>query len=187
MTIQSRKLGNISIIHIMAPIRPELEAALRSELLEIQTKVENEVSSFLGVRSLHYLMLDIIEPKDSKTKYFVFSTVFDGDIEDYARLTLEAFPKKIHAVWKTTVDYPGNGDYVAFLEHVAKHSHKPAVFYAANPELSAAEAKQNAHDVDMLREIIAGGLAHTTPTPPGPSNPAPSNNSNPPEREAGHE
>ena len=145
--IKSKQLQKMSMLHIMAPIEKGKEAAFQEFLDEIDGRIQRqEMTALKGVATLHFLTLDIVKP-DPKVdqSYFVFVAVFDGQIEDYAALTLEAFPKRIYQAWEHCVGYPGPPvtkgfpDYDAFMKYVGDFSYVPTVFYAANPTVAAVD------------------------------------------------
>src|SRR5437868_15501022 len=55
-----------------------------------------------------------------KSKYLVFETNFDGDLDTYLKRMVSEAPEFVDSVWKHCVGYPGKNDPVAFVAYIKK-------------------------------------------------------------------
>jgi hypothetical protein len=55
-----------------------------------------------------------------KSRYLVFETNFDGDLDSYLKLMARETPEFVDAVWKHCVGYPGLSDITAFVAYMKK-------------------------------------------------------------------
>jgi len=55
-----------------------------------------------------------------KSRYLIFETNFDGDLDAYLTLMARETPEFVEAVWKHCVGYPGLSDLAAFIAYMKK-------------------------------------------------------------------
>ena len=65
-----------------------------------------------------------------QSKYLVFETNFDGDLDTYLMRMAREAPEEVHAVWKHCVGYPGVQDAAAFAEYMKKCQIETTYFFA---------------------------------------------------------
>jgi hypothetical protein len=65
-----------------------------------------------------------------KSRYLVFETNFDGDLDTYLTRMARETPEFVEAVWKHCVGYPGVADAEAFAAYMKKCQVKTTFFFA---------------------------------------------------------
>lgn len=65
-----------------------------------------------------------------KSRYLVFETNFDGDLDTYLTRMARETPEFVDAVWKHCVGYPGISDIAAFVAYMKKCQIKTTFFFA---------------------------------------------------------
>ncbi|MGI9070599.1 MAG: hypothetical protein ACR2JB_04545 [Bryobacteraceae bacterium] len=65
-----------------------------------------------------------------KSRYLVFETNFDGDLETYLTRMARETPEFVEAVWKHCVGYPGLSDTAAFLRYMKQCQIATTFFFA---------------------------------------------------------
>jgi hypothetical protein len=65
-----------------------------------------------------------------KSRYLVFETNFDGDLDTYLRRMATETKEFVEAVWKHCVGFPGTGDAEAFIAYMKKCQIKTTFFFA---------------------------------------------------------
>ena len=65
-----------------------------------------------------------------KSRYLVFETNFDGDLDTYLTRMARETPEFVDAVWKHCVGYPGIADTAAFLAYMKKCQVPTTFFFA---------------------------------------------------------
>ncbi len=65
-----------------------------------------------------------------KSRYLVFETNFDGDLDSYLTRMAKETPDFVDAVWKHCVGYPGLSDLSAFIAYMKKCQITTTFFFA---------------------------------------------------------
>jgi len=65
-----------------------------------------------------------------KSRYLIFETNFDGDLDTYLKRMATEVPKFVHEVWQHCVGYPGVDKVDAFIAYVKKCQIKTTSFFA---------------------------------------------------------
>jgi hypothetical protein len=65
-----------------------------------------------------------------KSRYLVFETNFDGDLDTYLTRMARETPEFVDAVWKHCVGYPGLSDTAAFVAYMKKCQINTTFFFA---------------------------------------------------------
>jgi hypothetical protein len=65
-----------------------------------------------------------------KSRYLVFETNFDGDLDTYLTRMARETPEFVDAVWKHCVGYPGLSDTAAFIAYMKKCQITTTFFFA---------------------------------------------------------
>lgn len=65
-----------------------------------------------------------------KSRYLIFETNFDGDLDTYLRRMAEETPEFVEAVWKHCVGFPGVSDTAAFVAYMKKCQIATTFFFA---------------------------------------------------------
>jgi hypothetical protein len=90
-----------------------------------------------------------------KSKYLVFETNSDVDIDEYAAGLARAVPREVDAIWSHCVGYPGVADVAAFVKYV-KACQVPTTFYfAAVNDKSVTETLKALQTKRAVAEFVA--------------------------------
>src|SRR5215467_1088028 len=65
-----------------------------------------------------------------KSRYLVFETNFDGDLDSYLTRMAKETPEFVDSVWKHCVGYPGLSDMAAFIAYMKKCQLTTTFFFA---------------------------------------------------------
>jgi hypothetical protein len=65
-----------------------------------------------------------------KSRYLIFETNFDGDLDTYLTRLARETPEFVEAVWKHCVGYPGISDTAAFVAYMKKCQIATTFFFA---------------------------------------------------------
>ena len=65
-----------------------------------------------------------------KSRYLVFETNFDGDLDTYLRRMAHETPEFVGDVWKHCAGFPGTGDVDAFVAYMKKCQIETTFFFA---------------------------------------------------------
>jgi hypothetical protein len=65
-----------------------------------------------------------------KSRYLVFETNFDGDLDTYLTRMAKETPEFVDAVWKHCVGYPGVSDVAAFIAYMKKCQIETTFYFA---------------------------------------------------------
>lgn len=87
-----------------------------------------------------------------KSRYLIFETNFDGDLDTYLRRMATETGEFVNAVWQHCVGFPGTGDLNAFIAYMKKCQVKTTFFFA----------DVNDHTVDSTLQALRtqAALAH---------------------------
>jgi hypothetical protein len=166
--------GNIYGLTILSPIingadgDVSHDCAIRDYLANLP---RDHRSLFAKVSSTHLARLVVMDDvvfvgtpareEHLQSKYLVFETNFDGDLDTYLMRMAREAPEEVHAVWKHCVGYPGVQDAAAFAEYMKKCQIVTTYFFA---DVNNKTVQQT------LRALkVQSGLAHFIETNQGKS------------------
>jgi hypothetical protein len=100
----------------------------------------NHTSPFAQVSSTHFARLVVMDDvvfvgapareEHLKSRYLVFETNFDGDLDTYLTRMTREIPDFVDSVWKHCVGYPGVTDPAAFSAYMKKCQIETTFFFA---------------------------------------------------------
>src|SRR5258708_3809801 len=157
--------GNIYGLTILSPIingadgDVSHDCAIREYLANLP---RDHRSLFAKVSSTHLarrvVMDDVVfvgtpaREEHLQSKYLVFETNFDGDLDAYLTRMAREAPEEVHAVWRHCVGYPGVQDPAAFAGYMKECQIETTFFFAA---------VNNKTVQQTLRALkVQSGLAH---------------------------
>jgi hypothetical protein len=135
--------GQIYGLTILSPI-------LESDRLDIchatalrwylESLPRDHTSPFAQVSSTHFARLVVMDDvvfvgapaceEHLKSRYLVFETNFDGDLDTYLTRMAREIPEFVDSVWKHCVGYPGVADPAAFAAYMKKCQIETTFFFA---------------------------------------------------------
>ncbi len=100
----------------------------------------NHASPFARVSSTHFARLVVMDDvvfvgapaieEHLKSRYLIFETNFDGDLDTYLTRMAREIPDVVDSVWKHCVGYPGVADPAAFAAYMKKCQIETTFFFA---------------------------------------------------------
>jgi hypothetical protein len=139
----ANKSGHVYGLTILAPIiedeRIEIShaMALRAYLAALPN---DETSPFAQVSSTHLARLVVMDDvvfvgapaceEHLKSRYLVFETNFDGDLDAYLASMAKIVPDFVESVWSHCLGYPGLGDVAAFVAYMKQCQIETTFFFA---------------------------------------------------------
>jgi hypothetical protein len=100
----------------------------------------DHTSPFARLSSTHFARLVVMDDvvfvgapaheEHLKSRYLVFETNFDGDLDAYLTRMARDIPDFVDAVWKHCVGYPGVADPAAFAAYMKKCQIETTFFFA---------------------------------------------------------
>jgi hypothetical protein len=100
----------------------------------------DHTSPFARVSSTHLARLVVMDDvvfvgapaheEHLKSRYLVFETNFDGDLDTYLDRMAREIPEVVESVWKHCVGYPGVADAAAFAAYMKKCQITTTFFFA---------------------------------------------------------
>jgi hypothetical protein len=100
----------------------------------------DHTSPFARVSSTHFARLVVMDDvifvgapaheEHLKSRYLVFETNFDGDLDTYLTRMAREIPDLVDSVWKHCVGYPGVSDPAAFVAYMKKCQIETTFFFA---------------------------------------------------------
>jgi hypothetical protein len=100
----------------------------------------DHTSPFARVSSTHFARLVVMDDvvfvgapareEHLKSRYLVFETNFDGDLDSYLTRMAREIPDFVDSVWKHCVGYPGVADPAAFAAYMKKCQIETTFFFA---------------------------------------------------------
>jgi len=101
---------------------------------------KDHTSPFAQVSSTHFARLVVMDDvvfvgapaieEHLKSRYLVFETNFDGDLDTYLTRMAREIPDLVGSVWKHCVGYPGVSDPAAFVAYMKKCQIETTFFFA---------------------------------------------------------
>jgi hypothetical protein len=97
-------------------------------------------SPFARVSSTHLARLVVMDDvvfvgspaceEHLKSRYLVFETNFDGDLDSYLKRMAQEAPEFVNSVWQHCVDYPGVTNQDTFVKYMKRCQIKTTFFFA---------------------------------------------------------
>jgi hypothetical protein len=135
--------GNVYGLTILSPIINEPDGSISHDcaIRDYLAKLPRGSGSlFAKISSTHLARLVVMDDvvfvgtpaveEHLKSKYLVFETNFDGDLDTYLTRMAREAPDEVHAVWRHCVGYPGIGDPDAFTAYMKKCQIETTFFFA---------------------------------------------------------
>ena len=148
----ANKSGKVYGLTLLCPILND-ERAVPSHDLQIReylaTLPTGEHSPFAIAPNTHLARLVVMDDviyvgvpateEHLKSKYLVFETNCDVDIDEYVTGLATHVPEQIDAIWSHCVGYPGVADVAAFVKYMKACQVPTTFFFAATNDKSVTE------------------------------------------------
>jgi len=160
----SNQSGQVYGLTVLSPIIEDddsLDVCHATELRWYLARLKDQ-DSFARISSTHLARLVVMDDvvfvgapaceEHLKSRYLVFETNFDGDLDTYLKRMVSEAPEFVDSVWKHCVGYPGKNDPVAFVAYIKKCQLTTTFFFA---DVNNRTVQQN---LKALR--VQAGVAH---------------------------
>jgi hypothetical protein len=151
MSERRNRVGGAYALTVFTPLIAGREAAAQAYLDALP---EGEASPLARLERLHLSRIQIFDelvfqgapqkPESLKSKYLVFTSSFDGELDPYLDELAERVPEA-DEWWGHCVGYPGRADRAAFRAYLRAHKVDTNLFASAYPGA----------DVQRVRESLA--------------------------------
>jgi hypothetical protein len=163
----ANKSGRVYGLTLLCPIIND-ERAVPSHDLEIRqylaTLPTGEGSPFAIAPNTHLARLVVMDDviyvgvpateEHLKSKYLVFETNCDVDIEEYVAGLATHVPEQVEAVWSHCVGYPGLADIGAFVKYMKACQVPTTFFFAATNDKTVTETLVALQNKRAVAEFI---------------------------------
>jgi hypothetical protein len=135
--------GNVYGLTILSPIINGADGSISHDcaIRDYLAKLPRDHRSlFAKVSTTHLARLVVMDDvvfvgtpaveEHLQSKYLVFETNFDGDLDTYLGCMAREAPEEVHAVWRHCVGYPGVTDPAAFAAYMKKCQIETTFFFA---------------------------------------------------------
>jgi hypothetical protein len=160
----ANKNGHIYGLTILSPIieddRIDIShaLALRTYLAALPRDYR---SPFSRVSSTHLARLVVMDDvvyvgapaceEHLKSRYLVFETNFDGELDDYLTRMAKEIPEVVEAVWGHCAGYPGIADTGGFIRYMKKCQIQTTFFFA---DVNYRTVQQNLKALQVQAELV---------------------------------
>jgi len=162
------KNGNVYGLTILSPIIDD-ERATPSHDLQIReylaTLPTGEASPFALAPGTHLARLVVMDDviyvgapaceEHLHSKYLVFESNCDGDLDSYLRGLAASVPEHLNAIWSHCVGYPGAGDPQRFLNYMKACQIETTFFFAAVNDRSVPQTLSALQTQRAVADFIA--------------------------------
>jgi hypothetical protein len=135
--------GGVYGLTILSPIKDDPNSEVSPNLalrIYLAKLPRHRNSPFAKVSSTHFARLVVMDDvvyvgmpaceEHLQSKYLVFESNFDGDLDPYLERMAAEIPETVDAVWKHCVGFPGVADVAAFKAYMKKCQIETTFFFA---------------------------------------------------------
>lgn len=156
--------GNSYGLTVLSPIRADLTRS-PSPTTELRAYLDSlgtgEDSPMARLSAHHFVRLVVIDDvffesypayaDHLKSPYLLFTSDFNGDLDDYLRRFVTAMPEFVQNVWKHCYDFPGTDDPGRFVDYIKRCQVTTSLYFADNPTTTV---EQVLRALDLQRRMI---------------------------------
>ena len=145
--------GSIYGLTIFSPIindesaTPSHDLQIRAHLATLRTDEESPFALAGGTHMARLVVMDDVIyvgmpacEEHLKSKYLVFESNCDGDLDGYLRRLATTVPTHLDAIWSHCVGYPGATDPQAFIDYMKACQLETTFYFAAINDKSLPQA-----------------------------------------------
>jgi hypothetical protein len=162
------KSGSVYGLTILSPIidderaTPSHDLLIRNYLAKLSTR---EGSPFALAPGTHLARLVVMDDviyvgmpaceEHLRSKYLVFESNCDGDLDGYLRGLADSIPEHLDAIWKHCVGYPGAANRQAFIAYMKACQLDTTFYFAAVNDKSVSETLRALQTQTAVADFIA--------------------------------
>src|SRR5947208_16469378 len=139
MSNQSGQVYGLTVLSPIIESDDSLDIGHATELRWYLARLTDK-ESFARIEGTHLARLVVMDDvvfvgapaceEHLKSRYLVFETNFDGDLDGYLTRMAKETGEFVDAVWKHCVGYPGTSNIAAFIEYMKKCQLTTTFFFA---------------------------------------------------------
>jgi hypothetical protein len=162
------KSGSVYGLTILSPIiedekaTPSHDLQIRNYLAKLSTREESPFALAPGTHLARLVVMDDVIyvgmpacEEHLKSKYLVFESNCDGDLDGYLRGLVDTIPDHLDAIWKHCVGYPGAGNQQAFTDYMRGCQLDTTFYFAAVNDKSVSETLRALQTQTAVADFIA--------------------------------
>lgn len=145
--------GSVYGLTIASPIindenaKPSHDLQIRAYLATLRTYEESPFALARGTHMARLVVMDDVIyvgmpacEEHLKSKYLIFESNCDGNLEDYLRGLATTVPEHLDAIWSHCVGYPGAANPEAFIDYMKACQLETTFYFAAINDKSLPQA-----------------------------------------------
>ena len=162
------KNGTVYGLTILSPIiddekaTPSHDLQIRKYLATLPTGEESPFALAPGTHLARLVVMDDVIyvgmpacEEHFKSKYLVFESNCDGDLDTYLSGLATSIPAQLDAIWKHCVGYPGAANRQAFIDYMKACQLDTTFFFAAVNDKSVPETLRALQTQTAVADFIA--------------------------------
>jgi hypothetical protein len=162
------KNGSIYGLTILSPIiddgkaTPSHDLQIRAYLAKLSTREESPFAVAPGTHLARLVVMDDVIyvgmpacEEHLKSKYLVFESNCDGDLDTYLTGLATSIPEHLDAIWKHCVGYPGAVNRDAFIDYMKACQLDTTFYFAAVNDKSVPETLRALQTQSAVADFIA--------------------------------
>jgi hypothetical protein len=160
--------GSVYGLTILSPIiddkkaTPSHDLQIRNYLAHLSTREESPFAQAPGTHLARLVVMDDViyvgmpaHEEHLKSKYLIFESNCDGDLDTYLSGLAAAIPDHLNAVWKHCVGYPGAANRQAFIDYMKACQLETTFFFAAVNDKTVTETLRALQTQTAVADFIA--------------------------------
>jgi hypothetical protein len=162
------KNGSVYGLTILSPIiddekaTPSHDLQIRNYLAHLSTREESPFAQAPGTHLARLVVMDDVIyvgapscEEHLKSKYLIFESNCDGDLDSYLSGLADNIPDHLDAVWKHCVGYPGAENRQAFIDYMKACQLDTTFYFAAVNDKSVTETLRALQTQTAVADFIA--------------------------------
>ncbi len=155
---------------VLSPIRddrrrpPSRTAEIRAYLSSLETGAGSPLARLSAHHFVRFVVLDDVffesypaHADHLKSPYLLFTSDFNGDLDDYLSRFVTAMPELVRGVWGHCYGFPGTESPARFVAYIKRCQVTTSLYFADNPTTTV---EQVLRALDVQRKMI-GFIART--------------------------
>lgn len=160
--------GSVYGLTILSPIiddenaTPSHDLQIRKYLASLPTGAESPFAIAPGTHLARLVVMDDVIyvgmpacEEHLKSKYLIFESNCDGELENYLRGLADGIPQHLDAVWSHCVGYPGAADPQKFVDYMKACQIETTFFFAAVNDKTVTESLRALQTQRAVADFIA--------------------------------
>jgi hypothetical protein len=123
-------------LSVLTPVASERVEALEHALGALPARDRSPLARLENTHFARWAIVDPLELRGRKPPdaphYLLFTSWFDGPVDDYLDALCERLPVEVDAIWAHCDGYPGLGDRARFKRYLLEHRVNPGLYAVGN-------------------------------------------------------